>query len=255
MRLQYFLGLGGISGVEKPPAHFAGRLFLYGTTLAAVLLLCLWHLQITNSINVTAARFLVWIIWLFFLFKLVYFLLCVEHRARYLQGNWFNVVMLVFGVPLLFNPMIARPVANVLMPIFFIVLLVPWLGFLRVSLMDGKLTTTLVSLVIIVLLAGVLMAGIDPGIHNIGEGIWWAWVTMSTVGFGDYVPVSVVGRIVASIVILFGLLFFAVLTANFSSLFIRRMRKKEQREVDLLMLKKLTDIEKRLDDIEQQGKN
>ncbi len=62
--------------------------------------------------------------------------------------------------------------------------------------------------------------------HTFGDGIWWAIVTLATVGYGDIVPTTPWGRVIGSIVILFGVTFLAFLTATVTSLFVSS----EQRE-------------------------
>jgi voltage-gated potassium channel len=56
--------------------------------------------------------------------------------------------------------------------------------------------------------------------HSIGDGIWWAIVTLGTVGYGDIVPHTTWGRVLGSFVIVCGVTFIAFLTATVTSLFI-----------------------------------
>jgi voltage-gated potassium channel len=67
----------------------------------------------------------------------------------------------------------------------------------------------------IVLIFGALMyvvEGDENGFTNIPVSIYWAVVTLSTVGFGDIVPQTVVGRVIASILMLMGYAIIAVPT-------------------------------------------
>jgi voltage-gated potassium channel len=63
------------------------------------------------------------------------------------------------------------------------------------------------------------------------EAIWWAFVTITTVGYGDYYPVTTLGRSMAVILMFFGLGIIGVLSSYLSSTFISfQSRKKEARE-------------------------
>jgi polar amino acid transport system substrate-binding protein len=53
--------------------------------------------------------------------------------------------------------------------------------------------------------------------EGIGHGIWWAMVTMTTVGYGDKAPRTIGGRIVALIWMIFSIVFIASFTANITT--------------------------------------
>jgi voltage-gated potassium channel len=59
---------------------------------------------------------------------------------------------------------------------------------------------------------------------SIGSGLWWAVQTVTTVGYGDNVPGTLPGRLVAVLVMLFGIGFLTVITAAISSTFVARSR-------------------------------
>ncbi len=55
-----------------------------------------------------------------------------------------------------------------------------------------------------------------------GVGMWWALETVTTVGYGDVTPRNVSGRIIASVVMLEGIAFLAIITAVITSTFVSR---------------------------------
>jgi voltage-gated potassium channel len=69
---------------------------------------------------------------------------------------------------------------------------------------------------------------------NFGVAVWWAVQTLSTVGYGDVVPLSSWGRVVAGLVILLGVTFIAFLTAVVTSFFVSaeqdRAKEEEQKQ-------------------------
>ncbi len=70
-------------------------------------------------------------------------------------------------------------------------------------------------------LAGFVVTLVDKkDFPSFGDGVWWAIVTLGTVGYGDIVPHTAWGRVVGSIVIVFGVTFIAFLTATVTSAFV-----------------------------------
>jgi voltage-gated potassium channel len=63
---------------------------------------------------------------------------------------------------------------------------------------------------------------------SIGEGIWWAIVTLATVGYGDVVPTTPWGRVIGSVVIVCGVTFLAFLTATVTSMFVSNEQRRDE---------------------------
>jgi voltage-gated potassium channel len=80
---------------------------------------------------------------------------------------------------------------------------------------------TLVIALLVTLVAGILISTVDPGIKSIEERIWYAWVTLATVGYGDVVPKSTAGRVIGVVLIFLGLVFFSLITANIAAFLVR----------------------------------
>ena len=57
-------------------------------------------------------------------------------------------------------------------------------------------------------------------ITNLADAIWWAFSTLTTVGYGDIYPVSAEGRVIAAVLVVFGLGSLSVITANIATWFI-----------------------------------
>jgi voltage-gated potassium channel Kch len=100
--------------------------------------------------------------------------------------------------------------------------------------------------------AGLLMTVVDrENFPSIGSGLWWAAQTVTTVGYGDDVPVNLAGRLVAVLVMLFGIGFLTVITASITSTFVSRSRR-EQRpsDAETATVEQLRRLDKRLEQIE-----
>jgi voltage-gated potassium channel len=100
---------------------------------------------------------------------------------------------------------------------------IQWGNTLRLDLFKSKHLGYLVLLATMVTLAlGFVLYLIDPNIKSPFDGIWSAWVTMTHVGFGDVVPISFFGRLLAAGLILLGLVLFSLFTAVISVTLIGR---------------------------------
>jgi voltage-gated potassium channel len=95
-----------------------------------------------------------------------------------------------------------------------------------------------------------------PGsnIHTLGESLWWSAVTVATVGYGDFFPVTAGGRITAGFIMATGVLTLAVVTAQVASSFVAQAPSRASRstlaEPEAPQLT-LADLDGRLARIEQ----
>jgi voltage-gated potassium channel len=99
------------------------------------------------------------------------------------------------------------------------------------------------------LLFGFAISMLDPNVHSFWDGIWYAWVTLTHVGYGDIVPTSLAGRLLASVLILLGLGVLALLTATFSAILISRNVNVVERE-ESQILAEIARLHQRLDKLE-----
>jgi voltage-gated potassium channel Kch len=85
----------------------------------------------------------------------------------------------------------------------------------------------------ITVIAGGLMTVVDhDNFPSIGLGMWWAVQTVTTVGYGDAVPATDLGRILAALVMLLGIGFVTVITASITGAFVSRSRREQHLEGD-----------------------
>src|SRR3954468_15221257 len=101
-----------------------------------------------------------------------------------------------------------------------------WLG--RRTGRGGLRPRSAASLLVACWLVAVMLLGIieriaDPDTyHSIWLAWWWAIETVTTVGFGDVVPQSAGGKVVAAFMMLGGLAFLSIVTATITSAFVAR---------------------------------
>lgn len=98
----------------------------------------------------------------------------------------------------------------------------------------NKILVYFLFVLILVISIGTLMFMVEgeiPGTEftDIPTSIYWAIVTMTTVGYGDITPVTPIGRLLSAIVMLLGYTILAVPTGIVSASMIKESRKKTQR--------------------------
>ena len=97
--------------------------------------------------------------------------------------------------------------------------------------------------------SAILMTIVDgKDFPSVGSGLWWAVQTVTTVGYGDHVPVNVPGRLVAAFVMLVGIGFLTVITAAITSTFVSRAKGEQvSSDLEVATAQQLREVESRLD--------
>ena len=121
-------------------------------------------------------------------------------------------------------------------------------GLLETLFNSRRLRTILAALIFFIFLFGYLFYVSEPDVRNLGDGIWWALVTITTVGYGEITPVTTLGRVVASSLMLLGLGLIATITAIVSAKFIQNFVDHHTNDD---VLEKLDEMQLELDDIKK----
>ena len=171
-----------------------------------------------------------------FLAETVWMAYVSRHPLRYLIANWLNLVIL------------AGTFASVLGAATEWVALVRVLRVAVAGLLLGR-TLALFGVLftrrgapllvgiafVFVLSAGGMFYWLEPTIHTYWDGLWLAFSTGSTLGYGDVVPTTGAARMLAVITALIGVSLVALLTASIVSFFVgdeeRQLRRELQRDV------------------------
>ncbi|MDX6582013.1 MAG: voltage-gated potassium channel [Solirubrobacterales bacterium] len=100
---------------------------------------------------------------------------------------------------------------------------------------------------IAIVIFGIVEHLIDPATFDtIWLGMWWATQTVTTVGYGDVVPVDAAGQLMATVLMIGGLSFFAVVTGAITSAFVARAQATQRASAKDPMMLKLNELETRL---------
>jgi voltage-gated potassium channel len=169
-----------------------------------------------------------WVIWALFVAELLFILTVAPRKAAALRAHWVDVLIIVLTAPL-FGRFLASlrlvRLVRLLRMLRLFALLTRALQRERVVSSGATFRLVAVLTLAIVVLSGSVEALVDSGdFPSTWDGIWWAMVTVTTVGYGDIYPKTVDGRIIAMVVMLFGIGFLSVLTATVASYFVKSDR-------------------------------
>ncbi len=257
-KLSRYLGIAGVSPRETKAALLCWRIYISLMLVIAFWLLIQWQIESLGQVDPLHRLIASVVTWLFFVIELSLLLAFVRDRRDFIRHNWMLVVAVVAGVfyIILFHNQRLWFLRD-FQPILAVWCMVPSGRMIWNYFADGKLSTTLMASLIIVIAFGLLVSGIDPNVKSPWDGIWWALATVSTVGYGDVVPSSALGRILGAALIVMGLGIFVIITANFLAIFLKRERKEiQEAETEIKkVLDKLDHIQKDQKDLQKHVKN
>jgi len=111
-----------------------------------------------------------------------------------------------------------------------------------------RLRTILITIIASVTIFGFVFFVTEPQVKSFGDGMWWALVTITTVGYGDITPMTTVGRFVASALMFVGLGLISSVTAIISLKFIQNFVDHHTNDD---VLDKLDEMQKDLDELKK----
>jgi voltage-gated potassium channel len=111
---------------------------------------------------------------------------------------------------------------------------------------------------LVVVVGGVLIRVLDHKEYSsVWVGMWWILETITTVGYGDYTPKQVLGRLVSAAVMLWGVAFLAIITAAIPSVFVARAQRERalgEAQAEAPVMAGLVRVDEQLADLTEHSK-
>ena len=220
------LGIAGIDASESVFVKQVDRWFEFALLLIAIWLPIQWYSERHHLLSNHIYNYTNWVIWFAFVTETLVMTCTTKRKCFYLLTNWINLAIIILLFPLFWVHFYITTLVRIIRFCLMFRFLVPWFEFGTNFLARNHLGTTLMVTLLLTTTSGILLASFDSGVPNAGAGIWWAWQTITTVGYGDVVPHSTLGRVLAIFVMIAGVGLLAVLTANFSAFFMEQHQRR-----------------------------
>jgi voltage-gated potassium channel len=239
--------------MEKSSYQKAEQFFQIPVMVSVLMLLPVLIIEYTQQNLNSIAIYLNWGIWLVFLLEYIILLYFVEDKIDFIKTHKLELFIVIFSFPIVPEGLASSGFLR------FVRLprLLNSLRFFRLAALLGRFVTTVKSIfnskglrfvvyttIGLILFFGFLFYISEPHVETYSDGLWWALVTITTVGYGDITPISTLGRIIAGALMIMGIGFIATITAAVSSYFISSFNDNDVTINDLG--EKLDKIEKEL---------
>lgn len=100
-------------------------------------------------------------------------------------------------------------------------------------------------------LCGIGFYWLDPEVRTINEGLWLAFSTAATVGYGDVVPSTTASRIFSVFVVLLGYGLLSLVTASIAAMFVGTQERRVEREILRDMHAQITSLRAEIENLRQ----
>jgi len=200
-----------------------GKAFDIGLLIAILLSVLVVMLESVESIEKEYGGLLLALEWFFtILFTIEYFLriYSINRPIKYIFSSMGIIDLLailptylIFTFPNLHTLTVIRSVRIIrIFRVFKLKRYIRGAYTMQIALRNAipKIIVFLLSVMILIIILGTIMyifeglGGENPGFQDIPNSIYWSVVTLTTVGYGNVVPVTVIGKIIASIIMLLG---------------------------------------------------
>ena len=218
---------------ESKPDHHVDWLHLL-VILLSVYVLVVLVVDTLVKLPTETARLLTFIddiICVFFLFEFYLRFYQAENKLKFMQWGWIDLISSIPALPFLRAGRALRLVRllRIMRAFRSTKHLIRYVFESRVK---GTFTAVSIIAVLMILFSSVAILQVEDqptsNIKSAEDALWWSYVTITTVGYGDKYPVTTEGRLIAAVLMTVGVGLFGTFTGFLASWFVAERKKSEE---------------------------
>ncbi|SDJ35986.1 potassium channel family protein [Salimicrobium halophilum] len=211
----------------------------YEITLVSLAFISVLFIWTDNVVLMVIDRF----IWLAFFIDVLIRFTRARKKMEYVKRNPFDIIA---AIPLDAIFQTAR-IVRLFRVLRFFAITRKYLGTVRSIIKTNGLDLVLTATFVLIFGAAIIVKEVEPNMTTYLDGVWWALVTTTTVGYGDISPETGTGRIVAVILMFVGIGLIGMITSSITTFFLKG---KEEKDETVVFIQKQLDRFEELSDKE-----
>ena len=152
-------------------------------------------------------------------------------------------------------PFIANDTMAILLKVFkffrILILCIQLFEVIKIFLKDTYLDEILGILALTIITFTLSLYLFDPSMNSLFDSLWFVVSSLTTVGYGDVLPDSVIGKVISLILLIVGVLIFSAITAALASYFNKKLLNEGTEELKTIK-DKLDSNEKELKELKEE---
>jgi voltage-gated potassium channel len=229
------IGLAGVPPHDFPQAYEWEKRLYWPVLIATLLAIPAFYLTVLSGEPhlFKLGWLLDAVVLLTFVIELTIMLAVSAHKSRYLIYNWLSVVIILVTATSVLMPQLPTDLSALfrLLRLAVVGLLIARFAHSLRALTPGSTPYILLIGFGLMLLSGGGFYWLEPTIHSYWDGVWLAFISGLTVGYGDLVPTTGPARLFAGVVIVLTYGVMSLVTASIAAFFIGKEEKLLRREM------------------------
>ncbi|GAB3748652.1 potassium channel family protein [Spirosoma pomorum] len=243
------------SASEKPTLH---QIIMLVLSVAVVLGLLLRELvpihedtrQLLNDVDTG--------ICLYFLYDFFLRLYQAPDKRRFLQWGWVDLLASIPVVPWVRLGQVVRIIRLLRMVRAFRTSR-EFVSYFFRNRANGTLAVVLLSALLLMVFGAIAILSVErvpeSNIKTPSDALWWAFVTITTVGYGDRFPVTTAGRLIAAVLMVVGVGLFGTFTGYVANFFVEEEQAEKPKENELqTLIDEVRQLRAKIEELEERLK-